>query len=311
MKSIKIKILIFVTTILFLSGCNLISNNPEAQQSTITSPTTTSDKPITSEPTPSPLPEIVYVAFVNESGIPLASFQASLIQFNLALVEYPDLLKAGQSAEQIVINDLLYRQILADAAYLDGYEVSSETLLEELNQLTLQAGGEESLNIWFSENGYSSKKDFLYDLSVEMAASIQRKKIFESVPTETEQVLAHQLFFNDAYLASRAYDQLSAGADWEIVQNSNDPFEYGYLGWFPRGYLLIPEIEEVAFTLLPGAFSEIIETELGYHILYILDKEENAPLSADALLKLKEISLTSWLEDKFQSSQIEFHLPEN
>ena len=32
-------------------------------------------------------------------------------------------------------------------------------------------------------------------------------------------------------------------------------------------------IEEAAFALQPGQFSQVIETEIGYHILYLVDRD--------------------------------------
>jgi len=300
-----------VVALVLLSGCGVTNKSNDISPTEIlelVNPTNVSEN---NPPTEIPIPAVVYIAFINQVGIPLSSFQASFIQFNLAFAEFPDLLSENETAEEKVITDLLYRQILAQAANDSGFEVTPEMLLEKLNSITEEVGGEEPLLQWIHDNGYTSKAEFLYDLSVEIAATFQRNRIYDSVPLETQQTLAHQLFFHDAYLASRAYDQLSSGAAWDVIQNSNDPYDYGYLGWFPRGYLLVPEIEEVAFSLLPGAFSEVIESEIGYHIIYVLDRGDKILLSPDALLGLKNIALSNWLDKEYQISEIEIYLPQN
>ena len=66
---------------------------------------------------------------------------------------------------------------------------------------------------------------------------------------------------------------------------------------------------EAAFSLPPGAFSEVIETEIGYHILLVLDYDPDRPLSSDARLTLQARALTDWLVQKRGESQIEVFLP--
>ena len=46
----------------------------------------------------------------------------------------------------------------------------------------------------------------------------------------------------------------------------------GSLGSFPRGRM-VPEFEEVAFTLKPGEVSEIVKTQFGYHIIKVTEKQ--------------------------------------
>jgi peptidyl-prolyl cis-trans isomerase SurA len=64
---------------------------------------------------------------------------------------------------------------------------------------------------------------------------------------------------------------LAAGEPWDEVARrySDDPLKEfgGDLGWFARGQLA-PTLDSVAFDLDIGATSDILETPLGYHILY-------------------------------------------
>lgn len=46
----------------------------------------------------------------------------------------------------------------------------------------------------------------------------------------------------------------------------------GYLGFFTRG-MMVPEFEKAAFSMDVGTISEIIETDFGYHILYLQDTD--------------------------------------
>lgn len=64
--------------------------------------------------------------------------------------------------------------------------------------------------------------------------------------------------------------------------NSDDPGskeQGGDLGFFPKG-MMVPQFEEVAFTLKPGEVSKVISTPYGYHIIKCEEKRDagTAPL---------------------------------
>ena len=76
------------------------------------------------------------------------------------------------------------------------------------------------------------------------------------------------------------------------------------LGWFPRGYLLEPVLEEIAFLLEPGQYSDVIESDVGYHILLVMERDPQHQLSPDAYLVMQEKALGDWLTQKRAESDI-------
>ncbi len=55
----------------------------------------------------------------------------------------------------------------------------------------------------------------------------------------------------------------------------------GDLGWFKKGEM-VPEFEEVAFSIAPGTISEPVKSAFGYHLILVEDKEEQ-----DSVVKVK------------------------
>ena len=77
--------------------------------------------------------------------------------------------------------------------------------------------------------------------------------------------------------AEQLLKQLQGGADFAELakKNSDDPgsaVKGGDLGWIIRGQT-VPNFEKAAFSLDPKRLSNVVETEYGYHILEVLDKQ--------------------------------------
>lgn len=117
--------------------------------------------------------------------------------------------------------------------------------------------------------------------------------------TETEALaLAHSLL-----------ERLEKGESFPylISQYSDDPsgeFNQGDLGWFGRERL-VPEFEEAAFALEPGQFSEPIRTIFGYHIIEVLDRNEEASRPLEAVQADTAAKFEDWLDDLRAQARIE------
>jgi peptidyl-prolyl cis-trans isomerase C len=294
----------FLLTILVLTAALLAAcGASETATSPADAATPGQDVP-TIEPSPTTEP---LAATVNGEAITMADYQASLTRYTAAQEELGTLL-ATEEAQNTVLEDLINRLLLAQAARQAGYTADETAVNERLAALVEQLGGQPALDEWLSANGYSLES-FLQDLALEMEAAWMREQITAAVPETAEQVLARQVLFTDSYQAERYYLQLQSGTSFDTVVANADPQGLGYLDWFPRGYLLQPELEEAAFALQPGEYSAIIETELGYHILQVLDRDPERPLSPDARLTLQMQALNEWLAWQRAESQIEMLLP--
>ena len=258
----------------------------------------------TLEPTPTELP---MAAHVNGEGILLSEYQAELQRYQSAVEQL------GQTydealASQEVMDELVDQTLLAQAASEQGYAVDDAAVQAELGRLTQDIGGSEALQAWFAQNYYSDES-FRVALKRNMAASWMKDWIAADVPTRAEQVHARQILVDSQSEAETVLRQLQVGTSFEDLAYDYDELTGGELGWFPRGYLLQPDVEDAAFSLEAGSYSGIISTSYGYHIIEVLEKETDHLLSSDALLFMQHEVFDTWLEQQRVQSTIELSLP--
>lgn len=260
----------------------------------------------TLEPTLTSTPEPL-AARVNGGSIRLADYQAELAQVQEA---HQALGKTSTPEEQsaLALNNLIDTLLLAQGAYENGFAPSDADVQAAIDQLAQQLGGAQAVQDWASRRGYDDT-GFRSTLSNQIAAAWQRDQIAAAVPTEAEQIRARQIMTIDEEAANNAllYVQIP-GTNFAAYAYQFDLQTGGDLGWFPRGYLTQPAVEEAAFSLQPGQISPVIKSEVGYHILQVISREPSRPLSPDARRVLQHKALQAWIDAQRAASQIEILL---
>jgi peptidyl-prolyl cis-trans isomerase C len=271
----------------------------EVSQTPVLPPTATP----TPRPTDTPVP---LAARVNGEALALAEYEAELARYNASLAETGTNL--ATDAGQTVLDDLVSQMLLAQAARLQGFVVDDAALQARIDSLTGQLGSQQALLDWMSAHGYG-EADFRQALRRSVEAAWMRDQIAAGVPTTAEQVHARQILLYNLDQANQVYGLLQSGNDFATLAADYDPQARGDLGWFPRGFLTQPALEEAAFSLEAGQYSPVIETELGYHILQVIEKDAEHTLTPDARLALQLLALQNWLQASREQSTIEILLP--
>lgn len=247
--------------------------------------------------------EAPLAARVNGQGITLAEFESELALYQLASG-----LEPTEADRQRVLDNLIEQSLLGQSALEQGFSVDEAALQSRLEALENTLGGEAALAQWIDGHGYTTQS-FQDALAQAISAAWMRDQITAAVPRETEQVHARQIL---VYAEAEAQDILAllqAGNDFGNLATQYDPVTGGDLGWFPRGYLPNKALEDAAFSLLPGDFSQVVHTAAGYHILQVIERDPLHPLTPDALLVLQTQALQDWLAEKWEQSEIQVLLP--
>lgn len=279
---------------LLLSACSLRAG-PEADAT----PTATSTP---EPPTATPVPAI---ATVNGEVISLAEYQAELARYKSAQAAL-GLTFTDEEAAQTVLDDMIAQALLAQGARAAGLSITEADLQSRVDALAASLGGADKLSAWQSAHGYDDAS-FRVALKRAAEAALMRDKIIADVPGTIEQVHARQiLLYNDAD-AQNVLAQLTTGAKFDDLAVAYNPPSLqatrGDLGWFPQGYLLDANLEAAAFALQPGQFSQALQSEVGFHIIYIVERGPH-PLSPDALLVLQGRAVTDWVNQQRAQASI-------
>jgi peptidyl-prolyl cis-trans isomerase C len=252
---------------------------------------------------PSATPEPA-AALVNGEAILAADFEAEIARYQDAHPETP----LDDAARQRVLDSLVDTLLLAQGARAEGFQPGESELQSRLDDLIVKSGGAETFQRWLETNHFDDES-FRRALALNAQAAWMRDRIAASLPGTLEQVRARQIFLYNAEDAKNVLERLNAGTDFVTLATEADPVAAGELGWFPRGYLLEPDIEAAAFALQPGEYSAVIETRLGFHIIQVIDRQADRPLDPDARYSLQQKAVQDWLVERRTQSVVEVIRP--
>jgi len=241
-------------------------------------------------------------ATINGEGLTVVEYTAELARYKSAQKALNKAV-SDTDAGKAVLEDLIAQVLLEQGAKAAGYEISASALQSRMDALTAQLGGADKLTQWESEHGYTDAS-FRIDLKRSIDAAWMRDKIINAVPTITDQVHVQQILLYNANDAQNVLQQLKGGADFNTLAAQYDPNARGDLGWFPKGYLLDPNVEQAAFSLQVGQISDVIQTNVGYDIIKVLERDPQHPLSPDAYLAMQEQALRNWITQQRAQANI-------
>lgn len=261
-----------------------------------------------SPPTATPEPR---AALVNGEPILLADYLAEVDRFEDAHQVLGTDLATLSGYQGQILQGLIDQKLLAQGALASGPSVAEAEVQSRLEELAAEAGGNEALGAWLAANGYTLE-GFRSAVAEEMLAQKMVEEIAAQVGDEADQVHARHLLVSTRGQAEDLRSQIAAGEAFALLARqftldlTTRPAG-GDLGWFPRGVLLAPEVEEAAFALEPGEVSPVVESEFGFHLVETIERGVR-PLSPNAAVRLGELAVEAWLAAQRESAALEIYV---
>lgn len=263
----------------------------------------------------SPTPDRPLAARVNGQPIYRVDYERQVAQYQDALVASGVDISSPEGWQRLLqmraqILEWMIEQVLVEQAAAGmGVNVSDEEVQAAIAQMVQDAGGEEPFQERLERSGMT-----LADLQAQLRAELLRARVLEqvqkTVPERAEQVHARHILVDTRERAEAILRQIQAGADFAQLaqvysQDESTRESGGDLGWFPRGVLLAPEVEEMAFRLQAGQVGPVIQSQFGFHIVQTLERKQDEVISPSHRQLLQDQAVQKWLESLWQQATIE------
>lgn len=183
---------------------------------------------------------------------------------------------------QQVLQQLVYEKVLSAK-----YEVTDEELDAKFNEVKEQLGANFEMALAQYQMTEETFRDSLkLDLLVEKAATADIKvtdeEIQEYYDNYKPKIRARHILVEDEAKAKEVKSKLDAGGDFaELAKEySTDTVSAeagGDLDWFGPGEM-VPEFEEAAYALDVNQISDPVQTQHGFHVIQVTEKEEKKSL---------------------------------
>lgn len=311
-------VLLLVTAFLAVACQPLPTQSPTAVPDAIgTTPLETAAEPTmtaVSEATPMPTPAPL-AALVNGQTLLLEDFEQAVAQYQADLQSRGLDVASAEGQEELararewILNAMIEQILIEQAATAAGVVVSDADVDAYMQKLVEEASGQEALLAKLAEQG-ETYEGARRDVRAGLIGMAMTEQIIAAVPQTTEQVHARHILVDTPEKAQDILSQLRGGGDFVVMAQAHSldistKDVGGDLGFFPRGILVAPEVEEAAFGLQPGEISDVITSSLGYHIVQVIEREPAREVSAENLRLLQGRAVEEWAASLWSTANIE------
>jgi peptidyl-prolyl cis-trans isomerase C len=260
---------------------------------------------------PTATPSQPLAATVNGAPLYLSVYEQELARYEQAQAQTGT--TDNPDYRDTVLQALIERLLIMQAAEAAGIVVTPDMVDGQLAELRASANGDDNFNAWLEANQWT-EAEFREALAAEMIAGQMRDQVTADVPRAVEQVNARYIQVDDAALAQELHQRAINGDDFAFLaqQNSLDRVTGeigGELGFFARGSLLVPQVEEAAFALQPGEVSDVIavtgeDGRQTFYLVQVIAREPQRALESNMLYAALQADFEAWLADLWQQADI-------
>lgn len=250
------------------------------------------------------------VATVNGKPITLAVLTKEVNRKIEGIKAVGDPLPTDMKAyRELTLDGLIDQFLIEDAAAAQKITVTPEEVEKEYQENLKIAGSKEKLAAQIASDRLT-EAEYRVGLRSALLTGKMRDIVTAGAPTTSEQVHARHILVSTEATAKDVVGRLKSGIDFAVVaaQFSLDASTRdggGDLGWFAKGDLLEPSVEEAAFALQLNEISAPIKSSLGYHIVQTLERVKERPLSPEAQVKQASRLFDTWLQGLRKNAKIE------
>lgn len=168
------------------------------------------------------------------------------------------------------------------------YNVTDKEIAAKIKEYEKQLGGKDGLKQAMEQNGIKSEKEFkkivkeglLAEKATTDGVKVNEdeiKKAFDT--TYKNEIKTRHILVEDEKTAKEVKAKLDKGEDFatlakEYSKDTVTKNKGGDLGYSLKGKM-VPEYEQVAYSMETGKISDPVKSQFGYHIIEVTDKKTN------------------------------------
>jgi parvulin-like peptidyl-prolyl isomerase len=252
---------------------------------------------------------------VNGQPITIAAYEREIERYSASLAAQgiDPSSQDGQNelgqARAWILDMMIEQMLTAQAAEQAGVNVTDAQVEEYMQAMAAESGGEEAFRAKLEAWG-ETYEDAKREVRTQLIGMAMTERIVADVPESAEQIHARHILLDTAEEAQNIRAQLEAGADFAALAKTHSLDQStrdngGDLGYFPRGILVSAEVEDAAFSLQPGQFSDVITSALGYHVVQVVERDPNRSISPENLQLLRQQAVQEWVEDLWAHADVQ------
>lgn len=194
--------------------------------------------------------------------------------------------------EKNILNKLIENRLIEDEAKKRGLTINAEDVSQAVSRKMQEYGSEDYLKSSLEKLYGWQLADFEENI---VKPDMYKEKLFDSIKKSDPKMTAAKSKIDLAL--QELNEKKSFAGVVEKYSEGESAKSAGELGWFTNEEML-PEISQVVFGLKKGEQSPIIESSLGYHIVFVEDKKTENGVDK---VQLKQIfvrtdNFSDWLE---------------
>ena len=221
----------------------------------------------------------------------------------------PEGITLGETLKTNIIEKLIMERLVANETKNMNIVVTDEEANEQLEQYIAIMEGQEKFEEFLKSNEITQeffkenlRKELLVNKHREsfiQDTNITDKDVEEYYDANKEDLVivkASHILVASEEEGNKVLERLKAGEEFAALaltesMDSISAAQGGDLGYFTKGNM-ISEFEDVVFSLKKGETSNLVQTEVGYHIIYLEDRK-------DTLEDLKDEIINVLKEEKY------------
>jgi parvulin-like peptidyl-prolyl isomerase len=261
-----------------------------------------------------------FAATVNGQSIPMGDFRAQAFSAMTYHVQQGLDPNSDDGRAQLlalrrqVLDDMINQALIGQYADAHGITTTDDELQQRLQVYVDQLGGQDAFEKYLTD-ARTTRDQVLAMEREELIGTKVIDQVVGDIPTTAVHLHARHILCDTKAECDAALARLNAGEDFaavakDVSHDDTTKDSGGDLQWIARGMLPGQKFEDALFSLKPGERSGVVESEFGFHIIEVLEEDDQRELSPEQQFDLREKKFLEWVSEQRASADIQILIPD-